>query len=97
MALMNGHKDSVKITILENAPTAQSPSLTKRTYPIHKYNRQLNTIETIKKPIVPGETIKRGTNGEEEVQSEDTQSEDDDGGHLLDFVCDAVENGQVAL
>ena len=31
---------------------------------------------------------------EEEVQSEDTQSEEDDGGHLLDFVYDQVKNGQ---
>ena len=40
------------------------------------------------------EKIKQGTNGEEEVHSEDTQSEDDDGGHLLDLVYDAVMKGQ---
>ena len=39
------------------------------------------------------EKLHHGTTGEE-VQLEDTQSEDDDGGHLLDFVYDAVMNGQ---
>ena len=52
----------------------------------------MNTIETIKKTREPmfQEKMKQGTNGEEEVHSEDMQSEDDDGGHPLDLVYDAV-------
>ena len=73
VALMNGHRLSVKITILEIAPTAQSSSFPKIT------QQTMDTTETTR---------------EEEVESEDTQSEEHDGGHLLDFVYDGVKNGQ---
>ena len=40
------------------------------------------------------EKIKQGTNGEDDVQLGDTQSEDGDCGHPLGLVYDAVMTGQ---
>ena len=51
------------------------------------------TIKKTEKQLFQ-EKLKQGIDGEEEAQSGDTQSEDDDGGHLLDLVYDAVRNGQ---
>ena len=78
---MNGHRLGVKITNLEIAPTAQSSSFPKITQDVPNTHVQqtMNTSETTR---------------EEEVQSEDTQSEEDDGGHQLDLVYDAVKKGQ---
>ena len=78
---MNGHRLGVKITDLEIAPTAQSSSFPKITQVVPNTHVQ-QTMNTSK------------TTREEEVQSEDTQSEEDDGGHQLDIVHDAVKNGQ---
>ena len=81
VALMNGHRLGVKITNQEIAPRVQSPSFPKITQDVPNTHVQ-QTMNT------------SGTTREEEVQSEDTQSEEDDGGHQLDLVYDAVKKGQ---
>ena len=55
VALMNGQRLSVKITNLEIAPTAQSPSLPKITHDVPNTHEQqtVDTIETIKKTEKP--------------------------------------------
>ena len=79
-ALMNGHKLSVQITNLEIAPTDQSSS-PKNHAGRTQYTRTTDCETT---EVEFQERIKQGTNGEEDVKLDNTQSEDSDGGHLLE-------------